>query len=142
MHAGKKLDNNASPDEQLDRIEMIAKRIVDFCKQRNAEAVYVEEYAFAQGRSRAHALGELGGEVKRQARRRLGFAVQPIVASQARKTLLMKVPRAKSKVFVIRNVQRLGGQTKYWTDDEIDAFVIANHGLMLRGGVAMGFDGE
>jgi hypothetical protein len=46
------------------------------------------------------------------------------------------------KAFAVRNVKRLGGPASGWTDDQIDAFVIMNHGVMLQGGTALTFPGE
>lgn len=148
MVIGSSLSNDASEDERLDRIDQICKAMVKFCGQNNAIAIGVEEYAFAQGASHAHAIGELGGNVKRDIRTLLGITPQPIIASTARKTLLQKLPRPKGakkgflKSFVSYNVKRLGGQITRWTDDEIDAFVIANARLMQYGGMAMTFEGE
>ncbi len=137
-----KLEADATPYERLMRLERIANGVVEFCKEMRATAVFAEEYAFSQKLSQAHALGEGGGCVKLEVWRRLKLIVKPIVASSARKTLLEKCPRQDAKPFVQYNVQRLGGPTKKWTGDEIDAFVIVNHGFGLIGGTVMSFPGE
>jgi Holliday junction resolvasome RuvABC endonuclease subunit len=137
-----KLEADATPYERLMRLERIANGVVEFCKEMNATAVFAEEYAFSRKNSQAHALGEGGGCVKLEVWRRLNLVVVPIVASSARKTLLVKCPQKDPKSFVQYNVQRLRGPTLKWTGDEIDAFVICNAGLGLIGGMVMSYPGE
>lgn len=137
-----KLEADASPYERLIRLERIAVGVVKFCKEMNATAVFAEEYAFSRKNSQAHALGEGGGCVKLEVWRCLKIVTVPIVASSARKTLLERCPQKDPKSFVQYNVQRLGGPTLKWTGDEIDAFVIANHGLGIAGGLVMSYPGE
>lgn len=135
------MSKDPTPYERLMRIASIAEGITSFCEKMKATAVYVEEYAYSQVSSHATGLGEVGGVVKLEIYRRLGIISVPIVASSARKMLLMKCPQRDPKPFVQYNVQRLGGPTKDWTGDEIDAFVVANAGLADIGGMAMSFPG-
>jgi len=137
---GVDLENDATPEDVARRLEIISSRLVDFCG--DATSVFVEEYAFSARKSRAHAIGEVGGTVKLDVFRRLGHAPKPIPPATARKTMLQKLPGADVKSWVVRNVRRLGGPTGGWTDDQIDAFVVMNHGVMLKGGVALTFAGE
>lgn len=148
MVVGYGVSNAEGEEARLERLDDIAEAIVKFCMMNHAVAVGVEDYAFSQGQSRAHALGEAGGVVKLEIYRRLQLTTIPIVASTARKTLLQKLPSPRGqkkgflKEFVVRNVRRLKGPTLKWTDDEIDAFVIANHRRMLAGETAMSYLGE
>jgi len=139
---GASLTQDATTRDRLERLIQIAHDIELFCIHHKATHVATEAYAFAARSSSAHALAELGGVVKTRLLDHLDIVTESIVASQARKTLLQKLPRKKVKEYTLRNVRRLGGVTKTWTDDEIDAMVIANHLLMTCGGVAMTFEGE
>lgn len=133
---------------RLERLDKIAKALVEFCDNNHAVAIGVEDYAFSQGQSRAHALGEIGGVTKLALYKKLNVIPTPIVASTARKTLLQKLPGQRGmkkgfmKKFVAHNVRRLEGPTLKWGEDEIDAFVIANHRRMIEGEVPMSFLGE
>lgn len=137
---GADLPNDASPEDVARRLQLIANKLADFCA--GADVVYVEEYAFSARASRAHSIGEVGGAVKLRLFERLGKAPRPIPPATARKTMLQKLPRAEVKPFVVRNVRRLGAPADKWTDDQIDAFVILNHGVMLQGGTPLSFLGE
>lgn len=142
MKSGYMLPNDSSPEDQVKRLITIVDDVVDFCDRRRAKHVYIENYAFSQKQSRAHALGELGGTVKKEVYQKLGLVVIPVVASRARKILLQHLPRADSKKFTIKNVKRLEGPSWGWTEDECDSFVVCNAGLMFVGGTAMSFPGE
>lgn len=148
LRVGYNLSNIEDEGERIDRIDFIAERIVEFCQEHHASVVGVEDYAFSQGQSRAHALGELGGVVKLAVWKKLHLTPLPIVASTARKTLLQQLPNLRGKgkgylkAWVAHNVRRLAGPTANWSEDEIDAFVIANHRLMMVGGVAMTYEPE
>ena len=143
---GQRLANDASPEDQIRRLDAASKEICRFCA--SATAVYVEEYAFSRGQSRAHALGELGGAVKLRLFERCGIVAIPVHNNTARKTLLQHVPSARGKPkgfvkkWVVRNVQRLGGRAARWTDDEVDAFVAMNEGVAREGGIPLSFLGE
>src|SRR5262249_2191330 len=136
--SGYDLPKDASEELQAERRERIADEIVRFCRKNNAIAVALEEFAFSQGQSRAHALGELGGVVKHELRRNLGITPIPITASRARKILLQRLPRSEVKGYVVYNVKRLEG-TSLWTNDEVDSFCVANALLMMVGGTCMTF---
>jgi Holliday junction resolvasome RuvABC endonuclease subunit len=148
MRVGYGLSDIEEEGERMDRLDFIVERIMEFCQQHSPVALGVEEYAYSQGQSRSHALGELGGVVKLAVWKRLHITPLPVVASTARKTLLQKLPNLRGKkkgylkTWVVHNVQRLEGPTLRWTADEIDAFVIANHRLMMVGGMAMTYEPE
>lgn len=139
---GYPLTKDATPEDHVDRMIHIAEEVVDWCLLRQHSLVAVENYAFSQASTSATTLRELGGIVKREFRKRLGRVPSPVVASSARKTLLMKLPKANQKKFVEENVRRLKGEALYWTGDEVDAFVVCNHAMMLAGGVPLSFEGK
>lgn len=140
--------NDEPESMRVERLEKICTTLVDFCLANKATAINIEEYAFSSSQSRAHAIGELGGVVKLECKRRLGLTPQPVTASHARKTLLQWLPGLRGKPkgymkrYVVANVQRLGKAVAHWTEDEIDAFVVSNYCLMAQGGLAMTFEGD
>lgn len=143
---GYKLEAEAPQKERIARMVSIADGILEFCREVQARFVYCEDHAFGAGGRNANQTIEMTGIVKARLFDEWGVVVQPIVVSSARKTLLQHVPRGVgkgfAKKFTVRNVKRLGGPTASWTEDEVDAFVVTNHGLMLLGGTAMTFEGE
>lgn len=132
---GSNLLQDADQGQKLSRLESISDEIVKFARDNHVTHVFVEQYAFSQMLTRAHAIGELGGVVKLDLRRKLGLVVMPVVASQARKFLCGTVPRKDSKDFVIAKLVDMGAN--FQTDDEGDAFVVANWGLSELGLVAL-----
>jgi len=137
---GRDLGLAATPRERAERLEHIVNRLADFCT--DATDIHLEEYAFAASGAHAHAIGEVGGSLKLWFRKHLDRDPLPVHSAAARKTMLQKLPRSEVKKFVVRNVKRLGSPATGWTDDQIDAFVVMNHGVMLAGGVALTFAGE
>lgn len=134
---GYSLPNDADERDRMRRFHEIAEGIVNFCRIYPVHASFIEQYAFSQSASHARSIAECGGIVKYRMYRKLGIVPTPIVASQARKILCGKLPRAKVKDFVIAQVRRLEGRAREWGPDETDAFVIANAGLERVGGVAI-----
>lgn len=142
MVSGSKLSADASAKDHVERLLRINDDVHYFCVDLEATRVAIEEYAFSAGRqSHAHSLAELGGTIKLRIFRSLGIVVEPITASHARKVLLQKCPRKGAKDFAVVNVRRLGPIAKAWTEDECDAFAIANTILMRAGGTALTFEG-
>ena len=139
---GGKLGSDATHRERTERMVKIAHDVSLFCLNAKATHVFVEAYAFGMRSTSSHQLAELGGAVKARLLDELDLAVEPIVASQARKTLLQKLPRADVKEFTELNVRSLGGPAPYWTGDECDAFCVVNHALSLVGGVPLSFLGK
>jgi hypothetical protein len=128
---------------RMTRMHAIAEGVTRFCREHHVHRVFVEEYAFSKGSTnQATRVHESGGIVKYRLWRKLGLIAEPIVASSARKTLLTKCPQKGAKDFATKNIRRLEGSARDWTEDERDAFCIANHGMMLCGQVAMTFVGE
>lgn len=145
---GAELTKTATREETIDRMIDIADGVIKFCHEVQARGVFLEDHAFGMGGQNANQTIEMTGIVKAWLREHWGVAAIPVASASARKTLLQHVPSSRGqpkgfvKKFVARNVQRLGPVAQAWTLDEIDAFVVANHGLMVRGGVAMTFMGE
>lgn len=134
---------DASPRAHMRRMHGIAEGITTFCRDHHVHRVFVEEYAFSTGReAQSSRVRESGGVVKYRLWRKLGLIAEPVVASSARKTLLTKCPQKGAKDFATKNIRRLEGSARDWSEDERDAFCIANHGMMLCGQVAMTFVGE
>lgn len=123
--AGYELRNDASALEQLERIIEIRDSVLDFCREVQARKVWIEDYAFSAS-GKITMLAELAGNVKMELHENWGVVVEKIHASSARKILLQKLPKADSKKFTEVNVRKLDGQTKDWTGDQVDAFVVAN----------------
>lgn len=139
---GHDLKKESSDAERLDRMILIAESIVGWIVNvGEVKAVYVEDYAFSMRSSSISGLHESGGVVKVEIYRRLKLVPKPVPSSSCRKTLLQKLPRADVKKFTEQNVRRLKGEALYWNGDEVDAFCVANHGMMLEGGTPLSFLG-
>lgn len=139
IRVGEALPADASDADQLGRLVRIKLELLDFLAEQKATHIYVEQYAFSRGASRAHALGELGGCVKLGCLLDLGLPVRSVTASAARKVLLGKVPRAGSKLATARALASMGAPSR-WSSDALDAFAVANFGLVdlgCRSGVLM-----
>ncbi len=139
--AGYKLTNDATQTELRERIIAIRDPILAFCKEVQARKIMVEDYAFSAS-GKITMLAELAGNVKLDIWENWGVSVEVIAASSARKILLQKVPQKDSKIFTAVNVRKLGGQTKDWTVDQVDAFVVANACLCRIGATHLSFQGE
>lgn len=140
---GEELTKGASLEDKIKRMIYIADSIVTWAEERTGvKAMFVEDYAFQIRSASAAPLHELGGIVKRECYVRLGLALTPVNISSGRKTLLQKLPGKGAKEFTERNVRRLKGEALYWNNDEVDAFVVANHGVMLSGGTPLSFEGQ
>lgn len=143
--AGYGLKATASPRDKTERAIQIAHDLCVFCVNVKAMQIAIEEYAYSAGGAGAHMTIECGGHLKADILQTMDIAVYPVQASTARKVLLQKVPgrmgQGKTKPWVIANVKRLGGPTVDWSDDDCDAFVIANTVLEHAGGIALSFPG-
>lgn len=142
MTTGSTLAADAHARAQIERYVQIAHDVLVFCINHPPKVALVEDYAFSGGgQARARALAELGGAVKARLLDDLDLAVEPVTASHARKVLLQKLPRRGVKEYAVANVRRLGPIASRWTEDECDAFVIANVALERAGGHALTFEG-
>lgn len=143
MHVGAALTKEATPFARISRMALISDALLAFCKEVQARKIYIEDHAFGlASTSNANQTIEMTGGCKLALFNDWGAVAEPIHSSRARKILLQQLPRKGAKEYAQRNVKRLGCVVATWTEDEIDAFVIANAGIMLAGGVAMSFPGK
>lgn len=138
---GYELDEDATEREKIERLAQIAHDVSVFCVNHKAHRIAAESYAFSAQSSSVTKLAELGGVVRVDVLETMNIAIETITASRARKILLQNCPSRDSKKFAVRNIKRLGGPAKHWTEDECDAFCIANALIMHAGGTAMTFEG-
>lgn len=142
MTCGRECDG--SERDKARRRDDIASRVLAFVAQHVSPGgrVYVEEYAFAKS-NQAHAaqIRELGGVVKDRLFVELDVECLPVVASEARKVMLGKLPQMRGvKEWVVDQVRRqMRGDAIYWNEDQIDAMVVANAGLAHEGWVPISF---
>jgi len=135
MTVGKSLTREATLEEQARRLCLIVDAVDRFARAHSPDVAILEEYAFVTHvRSGVHALGELGGVVKRQLFL-MGIPLLACSPQRARK-MLGKAPRKDAKIWVGQQLYRAGAP-KSWSLDECDAFVVANHYLAENGGHAI-----
>lgn len=137
LRVGHSLPCDASDADQLGRLMRIKLELFQFLATNGATHVFVEQYAFSRGKSRAHALGELGGVVKVDCLE-AGMPVRSVTASAARKLILGRLPPTRTKpgepkplgakLATHTALARMGAPSG-WTGDELDAFAVANWGL-------------
>jgi len=138
---GRDLDKGAPFWEQIRRLDDLAEDVVRWIESRGCTHAYVEHYPVGSsgGPFNVDKLAELGGAIKVQLARELELFACPIPIASARSTACGSIPRlgkGKTKPYV-HEVLRSIGAPKDWTADELDAWVIANHGLSLMGGFAI-----
>lgn len=123
----------------LDRMARIAEMLTDFAREQDVDRVYIEQYAYNQMKQANHAvLIELGGVVKRAFWVVRRETLEPVIATQARKLLVGKLPRSDSKVYVHQQLYAMGAPHE-WGGDACDAFVVANWGRHAMGWQALAF---
>lgn len=131
MTCGEDLTHDATAEEKLLRMRKITEALIAFREQHRASHVFVEQYAYNMSQaSRAHSMGELGGIVK-NAFFDSGVIVLPVVATQARKFLFGRLPAKGAKKEASRRLKVMG--FVFRTEDEGDAFIVANYGLSELG---------
>lgn len=146
LKLGLGLSKGATETERVRRLDFICKRMVEFAEEHDVTDVFMEQYALtAQSeRTRAFALGELGGNLKRDVVMGLGLPLTVVSPATAR-TLLGKFsmprrkkgapkpPRGTPKPLSIKEqvqvVLKRAGLPVQWDGDETDAWVVANWGL-------------
>jgi hypothetical protein len=130
------LSRGASEADRVRRLDSICTRMMEFAQEHAVTDVFIEQYAFSQKLSHAHALGEIGGNLKRDVVIGLGLPVSVVVTNTARALLGTfsargkkgepKPPPLKDQVHA---VLRRAGLPANWGPDEIDAWVAVNYGL-------------
>lgn len=149
LRCGESLPRTATELDQVQRMWDVGRAISDFAWQHDAiRHSFVEAYAFSRRSDHAHRLAELGGITKLMWFTSLfshGFEGRcvptSIVASQARKTVLGKLPKKDVKDHVVARLREWGAP-QGWTEDECDAFVIANEGRFRVGLAGLGVPAE
>jgi hypothetical protein len=141
--AGYSLEKNATAAEKVRRLAHIAEVITKFVNQQGNGAVglgpargihvYMERYAFSRPHQ-AHQLGEVGGVVK-LGLFQAGHVAESVNIQEGRKLLLGKVPRKDQKLITWQKVLEMGAT--FETQDEGDAFVVANFALSELGSPAL-----
>ena len=127
--AGYELRNDASERDKALRNHRIALDVEVFAKRHRVSHVWVEQYAFTAQHTRAHALGELGGLVKRNLAIMNKLPLEVVSPASAR-TLLGKAPKKCAKDWALASVRLAsGGILNEWPEDAVDAFVVANWGI-------------
>jgi len=143
---GLSLEGTATARDLARRTIGIAEAIVTCLQAHGVTKVWIEDYAYGKGDARSHQLGELGGVVK-AALYREGIEFAAVVASSARANVgcfsaprrpkgeprLPKHLRPPSLKEQVHAALRAMGAPQDWTADELDAWVVMNHGL-IRGG--------
>lgn len=144
MAFGRGLPKDASEKERVERcvdiatrLQVFASTVVDLAaRNHGAVDIAIEQYAFSRMLSQAHRLGEVGGLVKVFMMRTFPEAsLDAVVASSARKFLFGKLPAKNIKKAVIAGLRSAG--CPFTTEDEMDAFVVANYARSTRGLKAM-----
>lgn len=126
-----KNDDLAGQIRRYITIALWAANFVGALRSRKASvsAAFVEQYGYHQNTAAGSRVMESGGVVRRALFERYGLVLHPVVASQARKLLLGKNPKSDPKVVVQDALFNCAGAPRHWTEDEVDAFVVANWGL-------------
>lgn len=133
---GHSLTRDATEADRIGRLVRLSAEVVAFAEAHRCKRAVVEQYAFTSRNAHSHALGELGGVVKVLLTARVGIPVDVVPPASARKLILGKLPRKDVKVATRAALTRMGMPTE-WTNDEADAFVVANYVLAGNGGYAL-----
>jgi hypothetical protein len=137
---GLEVPMKAKETERIARLEYICKLAMEFAEKHEVTEVFMESYAFAAKLSRAHALGELGGNLKRDVVIGLGLPLTVVTPGTARALLgkfsaVVKkgTPKGTPKPAPVKDqvhtVLKRAGLPVNWDGDETDAWVVANWGL-------------
>jgi Holliday junction resolvasome RuvABC endonuclease subunit len=121
--------------DRISRIVGIADFVFAYALQHHAEHVFVEQYAFSRSSSSVTKLAELGGAVRAKFYWEAQIVLQPVVASQARKLVLGKLPAKDAKKLTHMALASAGAG--FENGDVADAFVVANFGLSELGLTAL-----
>jgi Holliday junction resolvasome RuvABC endonuclease subunit len=133
---GHPLKKNASEADRIGRLVRISAEVVTFAEAHRCTAAVLEQYAFTSRHAHAHSLGELGGICKVLLTERCRIPVDVVPPASARKLILGRLPRKDVKAHTRAALTRMG-MPPAWTDDEADAFVVANWKLSEIGGYAL-----
>ena len=131
----------SDPEWTIRRIAAVADWVMTAARHYHVTNVFVEDYAYSASATAGRTLAELGGAVKIRLYDAELLVMQAVPASAERKALLGHVPSKKKtgmdvKAYVRAYASEMGVTFK--TDDEVDAFVIANYGRCLIGRTHLG----
>jgi hypothetical protein len=140
-HLGLLIPKGASEADRVRRLDFICTRMMEFAESNAVTEAFMEQYAFSSRTAYSHALGELGGNLKRDIVIGLGLPLT-IVSPASARTLLgtfsarakkgaPKPPPIKDQVHA---VLRAAGLPLDWDGDETDAWVVVNWGLSAIAG--------
>jgi Holliday junction resolvasome RuvABC endonuclease subunit len=119
--------------ERVDAIvaEVMRQMMPDY--EEPAEFVAIESYAFSYAANAITHVAELVGVLKHEIWRATNLEVLPVVASSCRKTLFGKLPRMTRKEIKKHIAFEMGkmGAPLTWSEDERDAFCVANHARLV-----------
>ncbi len=133
---GFSIPKGASEAERVRRVDFICSRMMEFAQEHDITDVFMEQYAFSARNSHSHALGELGGNLKRDIVVGLGLEVTVVAPATARALFGKFSARAKKgepKPLPVKDqvhaALRRAGLPRHWDGDEVDAWVVVNWGL-------------
>lgn len=132
--AGSPLPKTATEADRMRRLIHTREAIASVVRTHGCKVAVLEQYAFSSMASQAHSLGELGGVVK-SFLVELGLELEIVPPASARK-LLGKQPRKGAKQWAHERLVRAGAPT-FWTEDQLDAFIVTNFHLSAIGGAAV-----
>jgi hypothetical protein len=136
MKLGLGLEKNASELVRVRRLDVICTRMMEFAREHAVTDVFMEQYAFSSKTAHSHALGEIGGNLKRDIVMGLGLPLTVVPPATAR-TLLGKFsarakkgqPKPAKVKDQVATVLRRAGLPSDWDADLTDAWVCVNWGL-------------
>lgn len=133
---GHPLKRDALECDRIGRLVRISAEVVTFAEAHRCTSAVIEGYAFTSRNAHSHSLGELGGVVKVLLAERCWIPIHVVPPASARKILLGKLPRKDVKIHMRTALTRMGMPVA-WTNDEADAFVVANYIAAGNGGYAI-----
>jgi hypothetical protein len=122
---------------QMRRYDEIASWVIGITANKVVSGVFVENYGFSQNSKAGSRIMESGGIVKFVFFKEHGWPMRPVAQNTARKLLLGKCPQKDVKVAVQNALFSQCKAPRTWTEDQGDAFVIANYGLSEVGGTCL-----
>jgi len=128
------LPRNATLRQQTDRLRSLALDCRVFAVRVGATHVWGEDLPTARAFNLV-SLGELRGAVRLELLRECGLDLHFAPQSSVRKFLLGRLPRKDRKAHVVEALKAAGAN--FGSDDECDAFAVANWGLSEIGAPCM-----
>lgn len=133
-HVGESVPNGSPEARHIGRLHRIAYDVLAFAERHHCSIAVCEGYAFGAKWARER-LGEVGGVVKFILATRGIIVEEPFAPKAARKLMLGGEPSGDPKK-AARAFLESRGLPLGWTEDEVDAMVIANAKLRAMGACA------